>query len=114
MGGLAGGGGGGSAAGGGFVNPASVGPSQRTRLVRVRSSRWAIRSASEVLEVVPPRGGTASSVPLEERETGVGGVGGAWVSLELPAWVWLAPSHYTLTGLSPFKWLDAMSATEKP
>ncbi len=92
------------------MNPASVGPSQRTRLVRVRSSRWAIGSASEVLEVVPPRGGTAARVP----QTGVGGVAGAWVSLELPDWVWLAPSHYTLTALPPFKWLDAMSATERP
>ena len=42
------------------MNPASVGPSQHTRVLRVRSSAWGQGKSSDVLEPSPPRTGVAS------------------------------------------------------
>jgi len=106
--------------GGGFVNPAKVGPSQRTRLARVRSSAWGVGSPFDVLEPLPPAGGVASlpeGVNVEDdrrvsswREDaaavaagkgsggiagGSGSVSGPWVTVEFPPWLWIVPSHYS-------------------
>jgi hypothetical protein len=109
-----------SEGGSGFVNPAKVGPSQYTRLTRVRSSGWGVGTPFDLLEPLPPLGGVASlpeGVTVDDdrrisawRERAadvaagngagdvVGGsdvVGGPWVTVELPPWLWVVPSHYT-------------------
>ena len=109
-----------SEGGSGFVNPAKVGPSQYTRLTRVRSSAWGVGTPFDLLEPLPPLGGVASlpeGVTVDDdrrisawRERaadvaagngaggmvgGTGVVGGPWVTVELPPWLWVVPSHYT-------------------
>ena len=102
----------------------TVTPMQVTRgLVRVESNSWAEGNVSGVLAAPPAGTPTYIHGPLSLRETAAehakvnsywtqvtgaegstaglaGAAVGPSVSVELPPWMWLVPSHYSLTALT--------------